>query len=52
MKNWRVQNDVQNTVLVSAGIIISALGSYIAAYLVDAKSQEVVINLQSIADTA
>jgi len=43
---------VQNTVLVSAGIIISVLGSYIAVYLVDAKSQEVVINLQSIADAA
>jgi hypothetical protein len=44
--NWWIQRDIQNCVLVSAGIAISTIGSFITARLVDAASDEITVDLK------
>ncbi|KAI5812038.1 hypothetical protein BZA77DRAFT_270615 [Pyronema omphalodes] len=44
--NWWIQRDAQNCALVSAGLAISTIGSFITARLVDAASDEITIDLK------
>ncbi|KAF8462868.1 hypothetical protein BDZ91DRAFT_826578 [Kalaharituber pfeilii] len=45
VSNWLQQKNVQNTFLVSVGLIISAAGSFITAWLVDEATEEKVVDL-------
>jgi len=49
--NWMQQRDIQNCALVSIGVAISVLGSFITARLVDAASDETTIDLTPLSAT-
>lgn len=44
--NWRAQGDIQNTVLVTAGLAISTGGAYFTAIVVDRTTWEVPVSLR------
>lgn len=48
--NWRQQHNIQNTALISAGITISTICSFLAASHVDSCSEEREINLSEISN--